>query len=150
MRKNPLSRSGSGLHRFRKCYGSGARPAHSRFSRAASWCAHGFTARLLVRAEGLEPSRSLRPNGFSYPLRLSPPCRKSRPRDAPAGLWSGLYLHHGRSARRRLAARCCPSSLYTFPSGVIRRSLARDRHLTGFPEFEQFCIAGFPASTQVA
>jgi hypothetical protein len=28
--------------------------------------------------------------------------------------------------------------------------LARDRHLTGFPEFEQFCIAGFPASTQVA
>src|SRR5208283_3546363 len=27
--------------------------------------------------------------------------------------------------------------------------LARDRHVTGFPEFEQFCIAGFPASTQV-
>jgi len=29
----------------------------------------------MVRAEGLEPSRGLRPNGFSYPLRLSPPCR---------------------------------------------------------------------------
>jgi hypothetical protein len=27
--------------------------------------------------------------------------------------------------------------------------LARDRHVTGFPDFEQFCIAGFPASTQV-
>ena len=27
----------------------------------------------LVRAEGLEPSRALRPNGFSYHLRLSPP-----------------------------------------------------------------------------
>ena len=27
--------------------------------------------------------------------------------------------------------------------------LARDRHVTGFPEFGQFCIAGFPTSTQV-
>jgi hypothetical protein len=26
-----------------------------------------------VRAEGLEPSRTLRSNGFSCPLRLSPP-----------------------------------------------------------------------------
>ena len=29
----------------------------------------------VVRAEGLEPSRGLRPNGFSYQRRLSPPCR---------------------------------------------------------------------------
>src|SRR6266849_3126966 len=29
--------------------------------------------RCLVRAEGLEPSRTLRSNGFSCPLRLSPP-----------------------------------------------------------------------------
>ena len=28
-----------------------------------------------MRAEGLEPSRALRPNGFSCQLRLSPPCR---------------------------------------------------------------------------
>jgi hypothetical protein len=27
----------------------------------------------MVRAEGLEPSRTLRSNGFSYLLRLSPP-----------------------------------------------------------------------------
>jgi hypothetical protein len=27
--------------------------------------------------------------------------------------------------------------------------LARDCHSKGFPDFEQFCIAGFPASTQV-
>jgi hypothetical protein len=27
----------------------------------------------MVRAEGLEPSRTLWSNGFSYPLRLSPP-----------------------------------------------------------------------------
>jgi hypothetical protein len=51
--------------------------------------------------------------------------------------WSGLSLRHFRR---------CPSSLYTFPV----RGLARDRHVTGFPEFEQFCIAGFPASTQVS
>ncbi len=57
----------------------------------------------VVRAEGLEPSRGLRPNGFSYPLRLSPPCRKARPTDAPASLWSGLYLHRDRSVCRRSA-----------------------------------------------
>src|SRR5213593_1789455 len=43
-----------------------------------------------------------------------------------------------------------PSSLYTFPAGTLRPGLARDRHVTGFPEFGQFCIAGFPASTQVS
>jgi hypothetical protein len=46
----------------------------------------------------------LTPNGFSYQLRLSPPPRKR--------LWSGLSLHL--SSRLR----CCPSSLYTFPSGL--------------------------------
>jgi hypothetical protein len=40
--------------------------------------------------------------------------------------------------------RCCPSSLYTFPA----RGLARDRHLTGFPEFEQFYVPDFPERTQ--
>ncbi len=40
--------------------------------------------------------------------------------------------------------RCCPSSLYTFPLP----GLARDRHLKGFPEFEQFCILNFLKSTQ--
>jgi hypothetical protein len=29
----------------------------------------------------------------------------------------------------------------------IHPGLARDCHLTGFPDFEQFCIAGFPASS---
>ena len=33
---------------------------------------------------------------------------------------------------------------------AFRPGLARDCHFTGFPEFEQFCIAGFPASTQVS
>ena len=32
---------------------------------------------------------------------------------------------------------------------TVTPGLARDCHFTGFPEFEQFCIADFPASTQV-
>jgi hypothetical protein len=42
----------------------------------------------LVRAEGLEPSRALRPNGFSYPsTAFAAPALK------PQGLGSGLSLH---------------------------------------------------------
>ena len=48
----------------------------------------------LVRAEGLEPSRALRPNGFSCPLQLSPPLLFCQ------GLGSGLSLHHSRILRR--------------------------------------------------
>lgn len=55
----------------------------------------------VVRAEGLEPSRP-KDNGFSYPLRLSPP---------PAGVW-GLDYPFTLAPRR---VRCRPSSLYTFP-----------------------------------
>ena len=59
-------------------------------------------------------------------------------------LWSGLSLHRASANRRVGAAR-----LVSTPSPMLsRRGLARDRHFTGFPEFEQFCIAGFPASTQ--
>jgi hypothetical protein len=43
-----------------------------------------------------------------------------------------------------LQVRCCPSSLYTFPAACARPGLARDRHLKGFPDFEQFYIGGFP------
>ena len=59
---------------------------------------------------------------------------------ANAGLGSGLSLHHIAG----LQVRCCPSSLYTFPAEFLRLGLARDCHLTGFPDFEQFYIGGFP------
>jgi len=62
----------------------------------------------MVRAEGLEPSRALRPNGFSYHLRLSPP---------PFGVCGLDYPF-----TVALGCRCCPSSLYTFPSGTYRPS----------------------------
>ena len=95
----------------------------------------------MVRAAGLEPAQSFRTEGFSYQLRLSPPCPGAC---AQARLWSGLYLHHW-CVR---AFRCCPSSLYTFAPTVRSGRLARDCHVKGFPEFEQFCSLGFPKRTQ--
>ena len=65
-----------------------------------------------MRAEGLEPSRAVKLNGFSYRLRLSPPQRY--PEEGASGLRSGLSLHRARDA----SLRCCPSSLYTFPVGI--------------------------------
>ena len=48
-----------------------------------------------------------------------------------------------------LGLRCCPSSLYTFPANISVRAWLGIT-IAGFPEFGQFCIAGFPACTQVA
>jgi len=95
----------------------------------------------LVRAEGLEPSRTLRSNGFSCPLRLSPPpldCSKVWGLDYPFTV-SRIGFRFSGAAR-----------LVSTPSRPFRPGLARDRHFTGFPDFGQFCIAGFPASTQVS
>ena len=63
---------------------------------------------LVVRAGGLEPPRA-RPDGFSYPLRLSPP---------PEGVWG---LDYPFTMLRIAEVRCCPSSLYTFPSPGLAR-----------------------------
>ena len=40
--------------------------------------------------------------------------------------------------------RCSPSSLYTFSL----RNLARDCHFTGFPDFDECSLKGFPMRTQ--
>src|ERR1017187_9183386 len=64
----------------------------------------------LVRAGGLEPPRALRPNGFSYPSTAFA-ARAVLQR----GLGSGLSLH--RVPDVLPVVRCCPSSLYTFPTG---------------------------------
>ena len=70
--------------------------------------------------------------------------RRTRPKMGNARLWSGLSLHHALASQGVGAAR-----LVSTPSSTLsQQGLARDRHLTGFPEFEQFCIVGFPASTQ--
>ena len=80
---------------------------------------------------GLRPVDFLTLCGFRRPLRR--------------GLESGLSLHRATDIIRGLGA----ARLVSTPSRSIAPGLARDCHLTGFPEFEQFCIASFPASTQV-
>jgi hypothetical protein len=73
----------------------------------------------------------LPPTDFLTRLRLS-----------PRRLGSGLYLHPG-----AFAPRCC--RLAATPP-LARPGPARDCKVRGFPEFEQFCISGFPESTQIA
>jgi hypothetical protein len=58
-------------------------------------------------------------------------------------LWSGLSLRRVPAWSRELGA----ARLVSTPSRP-GPGLARDCHFTGFPEFEQFCIPGFPRSTQ--
>ena len=61
------------------------------------------------------------------------------------GLRSGLYLH---PIPDDPGLRCCPSSLYTFPA-CLGRAWLGIAIFEGFPDFEQFCRASFPAGTQV-
>jgi len=117
------------VHRERR--GRGMVPVFSRCEKK--------NLRKVVRAEGLEPSRALRSTDFRTVHGFRRPGkRKSRPRFA---VWTIPS-----PCPRKKGVRCCPSSLYTFPEAGP--GLARDCHFTGFPEFGQFCIAGFPASTQ--
>jgi hypothetical protein len=87
----------------------------------------------------------LNPADFRYRLRLSPPGCNVRIEAGASGLRSGLSLHLSRRIRGLGAAR-----LVSTPSRLTSRrawlGIATSR---GFPDFEQFCIAGFPASTQV-
>jgi len=89
-------------------------------------------ARRMVRAGGLEPPQAVRPHGFSYQLRLSPPSRTTFVVWTIPSPWPFGF-------------RRCPSSLYTFPFP----GSARDCHLTGSPEFGQFYSPGFPEGTQI-
>ena len=96
-----------------------------------------------VRAAGLEPAQLFRAEGFSYQLRLSPPRLRACAHRLVCGLDYTFTV-----ARSRF--RCRPSSLYTFAPVDRPERLARDCQVKGFPEFGQFCIPGFPGSTQVA
>ena len=105
------------------CGGEGLSRAEpeGRAAPGEGWCGRGES----------NPHRPFSPTDFRTTTAFAAAVRR---------LWSGLSLRRIASGRLRR----CPSSLYTFPG----RGLARDRHLTGFPEFEQFCIRGFPRSTQ--
>jgi hypothetical protein len=99
----------------------------------------------VVRAGGLEPPQALLPYGFSYQLRLSPlspamPTRQVR----VCGLDYPFTVL--RPSRRLGAAR-----LVSTPSRPGLRPFRAWLGIAsqGFPEFGQFCIQGFPWSTQV-
>ncbi len=87
----------------------------------------------------------LSPADFRYRLRLSPPGISLLLEACASGLRSGLSLHPLPEIRGLGAAR-----LVSTPSRLMSRrawlGIATSR---GFPDFEQFCIAGFPAGTQV-
>jgi len=85
-----------------------------------------------VRAAGVEPAQALRPNGFSYQLRLSPLRRRKKLLRRICGLDYPFTLASALGAAR----------LVSTPSP--RWGLARDCHFRGFPDFEQFYIQGFP------
>jgi hypothetical protein len=95
----------------------------------------------MVRAGGLEPPRAEAQRIFL-------------PATAFAAAWDagaptsvrGLDYPFTMAGKR--GDRCCPSSLYTFPQRRCAVGLARDCHLTGSPEFGQFCTPGFPGGTQ--
>ena len=65
------------------------------------------------------------------------------PQTLVCGLESGLSLHHIAELVCNLGA----ARLVSTPSRPVKiflPGLARDCHLTGFPDFEQFYIGGFP------
>src|SRR5579864_4874658 len=86
----------------------------------------------------LNPHGPFKPCGFSYRLRLSPPKRDTLAGLTP-GLRSGLSLHHPPRIRSLGAAR-----LVSTPSRVVLLRAWLGIAISGFPEFEQFYIAGFP------
>jgi len=93
----------------------------------------------LVRAGGIEPPQVLRPYGFSYHFGF----RRRLAIRRPFVVWT-IPLPYPHEA----GLRHCPSSLYTFQTHQAASGLARDYQERGFPEFEQFCTAGFPAGTR--
>ena len=95
--------------------------------------------RTVVRAEGLEPSRAVKLNGFSYRLRLSPPGRDvSGHARQVCGLDYPFTIP--RNIRGLGAARLVSTPSRLECSGRAWLGSA----ISGFPEFGQFCIAGFP------
>ena len=94
--------------------GSGVRPDRAAIPRSGMTLppfggVNGSCRKGLVRTGGLEPPRAM-PDGFSYPLRFSPPPERA------FGVWTIPSPCHGKPW-----VRCCPSSLYTFRSAFALR-----------------------------
>ena len=120
-----------------------ARPVHPSAQVHARCVPAGDCPANVVRAEGVEPTRAVKPCGFSCRLRLSPPGRGAVERSGQVcGLDYPFTLP--RKLRGLGAAR-----LVSTPSRLESLRAWLGIAISGSPEFEQFCIAGFPASTQV-
>ena len=91
----------------------------------------------MVRAGGLEPPQVSRPYGFSYHLGF----RRRRRDRTPFVVWTipSPYPRGNVGAARLVSTPSAGATPHRLGSGSPGR---------GFPEFEQFCIAGFPASTR--
>ena len=85
----------------------------------------------MVRAEGLEPSRTLRSNGFSYPSTAFAATHRFRDE-----VWGLDYPFTMPRIPFRFF-RCCPSSLYTFPA-VSGRAWLGITMLQGSPNLSSF------------
>ena len=95
------------------------------------------TSMALVRAAGLEPARG-------FPQRIFVPATAF----AAATIHGVCGLDYPFTlARFALGAARLVSTPSRRPFG--RSGLARDCHVKGFPDFEQFCIPRFRESTQV-
>jgi hypothetical protein len=99
----------------------------------------------VVRAEGLEPSRG-------YPQRIFIPATAFAARTGGAsGAVCGLDYPFTIARAGALFA-LGAARLVSTPSrehSAMLQGLARDCHVTGFPEFEQFCIPGFPRAHSI-
>jgi hypothetical protein len=111
---------------------------------AGAWCPAVSRRKKLqkgmVRAEGLEPSRAVKLNGFSYRPRLSPPGR-----DVSGHARQVCGLDYPFTIPRKIrglgAARLVSTPSRLECSGRAWLGIA----ISGFPEFGQFCITGFPS-----
>lgn len=93
----------------------------------------------LVRAAGIEPARG-------FPQRIFLPATAFTA--TPFGAFVVWTIPSPWRVRALGAARLVSTPSQGPPSRP--QGLARDRHVRGFPEFEQFYVADFPARTQVA
>src|SRR4051812_22528231 len=102
----------------------------------------------MVRAAGLEPAQHFRAKGFSYPATAFAALASHVLCDARFGVWTIPSPWRGCAVgAARLVSTPSRRPMLLANKRPVR--LARDCHFTGFPEFEQFCTAGFPAGTQL-
>jgi len=90
----------------------------------------------MVRGQGVQPSQTFEPCGFSYCLRVSPP-GATKLRVRVCGLDYTFTLS------RMVGAQVAPASTH-----FLAELCAQDCHYAEV-SFGQLCIAGFLASTQV-